>query len=103
LTVRSAGRKDDRTARTLWLSKDALLDTGSEGTVEQRVEHGVGGDLVVGADILLQGGTAGEVSAGSGKHTTRRNLGLGSRGGDKEESYLEPLRCKVALVNRVSG
>lgn len=45
---------------TLGLDKDTLVDTGLQGAVEQRVEHGVGGgvDVVVGLDILLQALTA---------------------------------------------
>jgi hypothetical protein len=46
-------------AHTLWLSEDALLNTSSESPVEQGVEHSVGRDLVVGPDVLLEGGTAG--------------------------------------------
>lgn len=44
---------------TLGLREVTLLNTGLEGAVEQRVEHGVGSsDLVVGLDILLQALTA---------------------------------------------
>merc|ERR1712000_747938 len=44
---------------SLWLSKDTLLDTGLQGSVEQRIEHGICGvDLVVGSDILLEGDAA---------------------------------------------
>lgn len=41
---------------TLGLDEDTLVDTGLEGTVEQRVEHGVGLglDVVVGLHILLE-------------------------------------------------
>jgi hypothetical protein len=50
--------------RTLWLSEDTLLNTRLEGSVEQRVEHGVGGgDFVVRLHILLQGDAAMRKSA----------------------------------------
>lgn len=41
---------------TLGLDEDSLVDTGLEGTVEERVEHGVGLglDVVVGLNILLE-------------------------------------------------
>lgn len=40
---------------TLGLQEHALLNTGLEGTVEERVEHRVGGvNLIVCLDILLQ-------------------------------------------------
>lgn len=49
---------------TLWLSKLALLDTGSQCAVEKRVEHlVVGVDGVVVLDILLEGWTAVQGSA----------------------------------------
>jgi hypothetical protein len=51
-------------ARTLWLSEDTLLNARLQGSVEQRVKHGVGSrDLVVGLDILLEGDTAVRTSA----------------------------------------
>jgi len=41
------------------LSKDTFLDTSLESAVEQRVEDVViGGDLVIGLDILLESGAA---------------------------------------------
>lgn len=44
------------TRHTLWLLKDTLNDTGLEGSVEERVVHGIGGDnIVVALDILLEG------------------------------------------------
>lgn len=45
---------------TLGLDKDALVNTGLEGTVEEGVELGVGvgAELVVGLDVLLQALTA---------------------------------------------
>lgn len=40
---------------TLGLKEVTLLHTSLEGTVEEGVEHAVGGsDLVVGLDVLLQ-------------------------------------------------
>jgi hypothetical protein len=46
------------------LSEDTLLNTRFEGSVKQRVEHGVGGgDLVVGLDVFLEGDTAMRKSA----------------------------------------
>lgn len=41
---------------TLGLDKDTLVDTGLQGTVEERVEHGVGLglDVVVGLHVLLE-------------------------------------------------
>lgn len=51
-------RAESRTL-TLGLLEVTLLNTGLEGAVEQRVEHGVGGsDLVVGLYVLLQALTA---------------------------------------------
>lgn len=45
-----------RRALTLGLDEDTLVDTGLEGTVEERVEHGVGLglDVVVGLHVLLE-------------------------------------------------
>jgi hypothetical protein len=52
--VRRGAREIGWQTHTLWLSEDTLLDTRLKSTVEQRIEHGVGGgDLVVGLDILL--------------------------------------------------
>ena len=52
--------KEKMATRTLWLSEDTLLDTSLEGSVEQRIEHGICGvDLVVGSNILLEGDAAG--------------------------------------------
>lgn len=41
---------------TLGLDEDSLVDTGLEGTVEERVEHrvGLGLDVVVGLHVLLE-------------------------------------------------
>lgn len=49
-----AGQRGSRP--TLGLDKDALVNTGLEGTVEEGVELGVGvgAELVVGLDVLLQ-------------------------------------------------
>jgi hypothetical protein len=41
------------------LSENTLLNTCLQGTVEERIEHGVGGgDVVVGANVLLDLHTA---------------------------------------------
>lgn len=77
-------------ARTLWLSEDTLLNTSSESTVEQRVKHGVGGDLVVGLDVLLQGGTAGNCQHKVMVNTRRVKFRRQTR--DAEAAYLDPLR-----------
>jgi hypothetical protein len=62
--VRRGAREIGWQTHTLWLSEDTLLDTRLESTVEQRIEHGVGGgDLVVGLDILLEGDAAMQTSA----------------------------------------
>jgi hypothetical protein len=66
---------------TLWLGEVALVDTGLQSFVEQRVELGLGcdGDLVVGLDVLLDGLSAVDTSErGQGDEATTwsRQMGL---------------------------
>jgi hypothetical protein len=87
-------RLDRDKTRTLWLSKDTLLDTRLERAVEQRVEHVVvGRDLVVGLDILLECDAAARKSAKcQRKQTTRRNQDSKLDSQEWGVSYLDPLR-----------
>lgn len=64
LRVRYWAHAEEKQAHTLGLSEDALLYASADCSVEQGVKHCVDSrDGVVGADILLESGTAGKVSA----------------------------------------
>ena len=92
---------------TLGLLEDALVDTSLQRLVEERIEHVVrDSDVVVGADILLEGLAAGECVSGItlalrqkqscwvwwARPCVRRCDDAEENATNKRRSYLEPLR-----------